>query len=222
MGGDRNFDLDYPLRAPPAVLASLLTRRLVDAYLEMASALGRDPLCWYQGPEGTRPLRIDGLLVDTRLPTLLHAAERAPRGAFAGHAPVRFDLHRRGASPRVVKFARPKLVAPAPREEHEHLLLVQRLLDPVEAQSRAALSTRDVNPAWAFWTTAAEETPLALAYPETTPDSLPAGATLPPAPFHLPCGRGTDQLLREVHLCPKQRWDTGGPLLCLVACIRPA
>ena len=85
--GDFNFDLDYPLRARPSVLASLLTRRLVDADLELASALGRDPLCWYHGPEGTRPSRIDGLLVDTRLATLLHAAERLPRGAIPGHTP---------------------------------------------------------------------------------------------------------------------------------------
>ena len=59
VGGDLNFDLSYPLRAPPSVLASLLTRRLVDADLELASALGRDPLCSYQGPQGTRPSRID-------------------------------------------------------------------------------------------------------------------------------------------------------------------
>ena len=40
VGGDLNFDLDYPLRAPPSVLASLLTRRPVDADLELASAPG--------------------------------------------------------------------------------------------------------------------------------------------------------------------------------------
>ena len=80
VGGDLNFDLDYPLRAPPSVLASLLIRQLVDADLEITSALGHDPLCEYQGPEGTRPSRIDGLLVDTRLATLLHAVERLPPG----------------------------------------------------------------------------------------------------------------------------------------------
>ena len=226
-GGVLNFDLDYPLRAPPSVLASLLTRRLVDAYLELAFALGRDPLCLYQGPEVTRPSRIDGLLVDTRLATLLHAAERLPRGAIPGHAPVRFDLHLRGASQRVVKFVRPKPVAPAPREEHEQLLLVKRLLDPLQAGWRAALSAGDVDRAWAFWTRAAEETLLALACPDITPDSLPAGATLPLAPSHLPRGRGTDQLwidqlLREVRLCPKQRRDTTGLLSCLVARIQAA
>ena len=89
----------------------------------MASALRRDPLCSYRGPEGTRPLRIDGLLVDTRLATLLQRAERPPRGAIPGHTPVRFDLHLRGSSQRVVKFVRPKPVALAPREEHERLLL---------------------------------------------------------------------------------------------------
>ena len=81
--GDLNFDLDYPLRVPPSVPASLLTRRLVDADLELASALGRDPLCSYRGPEGTRPSRIDGLLVDTRLATLLHTPERRV-GPFRG------------------------------------------------------------------------------------------------------------------------------------------
>ena len=186
MEGDLNFDLDDPLWAPPSVLASLLTCWLVDEDLELASALGRDPLCSYQGPEGTRPSRIDGLLVDTRPATLLHTAERLPRGAIPGHAPVRFDLHLRGASQRVVKFVRPKPVTPAPREEHEQLLLVHHLLDPLEAGWRAALSTGDVDRAWAFWTTAAEETLLALACPEISPDSLPAGATLPLAPSTSP------------------------------------
>ena len=75
MGGDFNFDLNYMLPPPPpSVLASLLVRRLVDADLELASAFGRGPLCSYQGPQGTRPSRIDGLLVDTRLAALLHAA----------------------------------------------------------------------------------------------------------------------------------------------------
>ena len=120
--GHLNFDLDYPLRAPPSVLASLLTCWLVDADLEVVSALGTDPLCSYQGPEGTRPSCIDGLLVDTRLATLLHTAERLLRGPIPGHAPVLFDLHLRGASQRMVKFVSPKLVAPAPREKQEQLL----------------------------------------------------------------------------------------------------
>ena len=114
-------------------------------------------------------------------------------------------------------FVRPKPIELAPREEHEQLLLVDRLLDPLEASWRAALSTGDVDQAWAFWTTAAEETLLALSCPEFAPDTLPAGAALPLAPSHLPRGRGADQLLREVRLCPKQRRDTGGPLTCPVA-----
>ena len=210
MGRDFNFDLDYALRASPSVLVSLLTHQLVDADLELASALGRDPLCSYHGPQGTRPSRIDGLLVDTRLTTLLHTAQRLLRGAISGHTPVCFELHLRGVSQRVVKFVRPKPVVPAQREEHERLLLVQRLLDPLEAGWRAALATGDVDRAWAFRTTTMEETFLALACPDITPDTLPAGATLPLAPPHLPRGRGTDQLLREVRLCPKQRRDTGG------------
>ena len=120
----------------------------------------------------------------------------------------------------MVKFVRPKPVVPAQREEHERLLLVQRLLDVLEAGWRAALSAGDVDRAWAFWSTTAEETLLALDCPDITPDSLPAGATLPLAPPNLPRGRGTDQLLREVLLCPKQRWDTGGPLTCPVAHIQ--
>ena len=98
LGVDLTFDLDYPLRASPSVLASLLTSRLADADLELAPAFRRDPLCSYEGPEGTRPSRIDGLLVNMRLATWLHAAERLPRGAIPGHVPVRFDLHLKGSS----------------------------------------------------------------------------------------------------------------------------
>ena len=46
----------------------------------------------------------------------------------------------------------------------------------------------------------AEETLLALSCLDIAPDSLPAGGALLLAP---PRGRGTDQLLREVRLCPK-------------------
>ena len=133
VGGDFNFDLNYPLQAPPSILASLLTRRLADADLELATALERDPLCSHRGPEGTRPSRIDGLLVDTRLAALLHAAERLPQGVISGHTPVCFGIHLKGASQRVVKFVRPKPPVPAKREEHEPLLLVQCLLHPMEA-----------------------------------------------------------------------------------------
>ena len=153
---------------------------------------------------------------------LLHAAERVPRGAISGHTPVCFDLHLRGVSQRVVKFVRPKPVVPAQREEHERLLLVQRLVDPLEARWQAALAAGDVDRAWAFWTTTAEETLLDLACPDIAPDTLLAGATLPVAPPHLPRSKGTDQLLREVRLCPKQRRHTGGPLTCPVARIQAA
>ena len=103
-----------------------------------------------------------------------------------------FDLHLRGVSQRVVNFVCSKPLVPAPREEQERLLLVERLLDPLEARWQAALAAGDVDRACAFWTTTAEET-------------LLAGATLPLAPPHLPDGRGTDQLLRGMPLCPNQR-----------------
>ena len=140
-GGGLNFDLNHLLRGPPSVPASLVVRRLVDADLQLASAFGHHPLGSYQGPEGTRPLRMDGLQVDTQLAAALHPAERLPRGAVPGHTPVRFNLHLKGASHRVVKFIRPKPIELAPREEHERLILMHRLSDPVEAGWRAALST---------------------------------------------------------------------------------
>ena len=186
----------------------------------MLSAFGRDPLCSYRGPEGTRPWRIDGLLVDTRLVALLHAVELLPRGAIPGHTPMRFDLHTKGASQRMVKVVRPKPVALARREEHMRLLLTQCLLEPLEAGWQASLSTGVVDWAWAFWTTAAEQALPAIASPDIPPDSLPARAALPLAPPHLSRGRGTDHLLCEVHLCPKQRRDTKGPLTCRVARIQ--
>ena len=114
-GGDLNFDLDRLLRAPPCILAALLVRWLVDADLELATVAGRDS----QDPEGTRPSRIDGLPADTRLAALLHVVELLPREAIPGHTPVRFDLHLKGASQRVVKFIRLKPIGLAPREEHE-------------------------------------------------------------------------------------------------------
>ena len=113
-GGNLNFAFIYPLRAPPSVLASLLTRWLVDADLGLGSALGRDPLSSHQCPVGTRPSRIDGLLVDTRLAALLHAAERLPRGAIPSHALVRFDVHLKGSSQRVVTLRLPQACRAGP------------------------------------------------------------------------------------------------------------
>ena len=111
----------------------------------------------------------------------------------------------------MVKFIRPRPVALAPREDHEWLLLTQRLLDPLEAGWQAALSTGDVDWAWALWTTAAEETLLALACRDITPDSLLARAALTLLPPHLSWCRGTDQLLREVRLCLPPGAHPGGP-----------
>ena len=84
VGGDFNFDLDNLMRVLPSVAAALLLRRLVDSDQEQAAASGRTPLCSFQGPEGTRMTRIDGLLVDTRLATLLCGAELLLRGAKKG------------------------------------------------------------------------------------------------------------------------------------------
>ena len=136
-------------------------------------------MCLYWGPEGTRPSHINGLLVDTRLAVLLNTAELLPRRAIMGHTLVRFDLHLKGASQRVVNFVRPKPIELAPQEEHERLLLVDCLLDPTEDGWRAALSTADVDQAWAFWTPAAQATLLALFCPDIAPNTLPAGAAMP-------------------------------------------
>ena len=160
---------------------------------------------------------IDGLMVDTRLAALLHAADVVPRGAILGYTPVCFDLHLRRASQAVVKFIRPKPILLAPREEHERLLLMDRFLDP---GWRAALATGRIDQAEAFWTTAAEETLLALSCVDNPSDTLPAGVALPLVPPHLPRCRGTYHLLREVRPCPKQRRDTGGPLSCPLARIK--
>ena len=50
----------------------------------------------------------------------------------------------------MVKFVRPKFVAPAPWEELKRLLLTRRLLDPLEAGWQAALSHGNVDRARAF------------------------------------------------------------------------
>ena len=47
-------------------------------------------------------------------------------------------------------------------------------------------------------------------------------AALPLDPLHVPRGMGTNQLLREVRPCPKQRSDTGGPLSCPLVRIKAA
>ena len=108
VGGDCNFELGNLVRPPaPSILAAPLVSRLVDVDLELAAAAGGDPVCSFQAPEGTRPTRIDCLLVNTNLATLLRGAEVLARGAIPGHTPVRFHLHLEGASQRVLKFVRP-------------------------------------------------------------------------------------------------------------------
>ena len=135
--------------APPSNLAALLIHRLVDADLEFTLATGRAPLGSYQGSKGTRPSRIHTLMVDTLLAAHPHAAEVLPRGTIPGHTLVHFDLHLRGASRRVVKSCAPSPLL-APREEHERLLFVDRLLEPLEAGWRAPLATGGVDSVWAY------------------------------------------------------------------------
>ena len=57
---------------------------------------------------------MDGLLMDTRMAALLHAAGRLPQGTISGHTLVRFDIHLTGALQRVIKFVRPKPLRAGP------------------------------------------------------------------------------------------------------------
>ena len=61
--------------------------------------------------------------------------------------PVELRLAREGGLQQVVKFVGLKPIKLAPREEHERLLLVDPLLEPLEARWQAALSTGDVDEA---------------------------------------------------------------------------
>ena len=123
-----------------------------------------------------------------------------------------------GASQHVMNFVRPKPITLAPWDEHEHLLLMDRFLGPLEAGWRAALATGGLDHGGG----GDPPRPLQLNIIDDTPDMLPVGAVLPLAPPHLPRGRGTDRLLREVRLCLKQRWGTGVPLTCPLARIQAA
>ena len=96
------------------MLALLLTWRLVDANSELAAATGRAPLCSYLGLGMSA--RLDGLLVETRIPPLMLKAWLLSSRGIAGHQPLSFNLHLHGTRRRVLKFIRPRPVASLPQE----------------------------------------------------------------------------------------------------------
>ena len=97
VGADCNFLPGLLQDVPQAVLAHLLTRRLLDVDLEYAGSEERCQ-CGYTWGEEVGATRIDGVLADPRTASNVQQVERIPGEGVLGRRPVRFDLAVEAAS----------------------------------------------------------------------------------------------------------------------------
>ena len=98
VGGDFNFPLGELGAVPPVVLGHLLTQRLVDVEAAFAVGAGRSPQCSFHR-QGVHPgTRIDGVLADPRVATMVTDVAALPGTGIPGHLPVVFTVAMEGAT----------------------------------------------------------------------------------------------------------------------------
>ena len=115
VGADYNFPLAQLRDVPQAMLAHLLTRRLVDLNLESAGSKERCR-CGYTRGEEVAATRIDGVLADLCTASTVLRVERIPSKGIPGHRPVCFDLAVEAASQEVLRAIQPPQIVLPERE----------------------------------------------------------------------------------------------------------
>ena len=214
VGADFNFPLGDVGAAPEPLLAALLTRRLVDLDLEFNKSQ-EACMCRFSPTGASADARIDGILADPRVATALEDVQAVRGPGILGHRPVGFSLLLSRATQRVWRAVRPPVISIPERPEEQRRNLEDCLLSPLAADWEAVLESADVDAVWAYWTWAAEEASLALSDPELQPQQVDPACPLPVAPRAAPStaqrGRGTDALVRQVRMCPRQQPVTGLP-----------
>ena len=144
------------------------------------------------GLEMERPFRINGLLVDTRVASLLWKARLLPSGGTLGYQPLWFDLHCRERGPHAE-------IHPAMPSGPPTALVKPRgvVCLPAGGPPIATLVC-DIDRLWALWTWVAEEVLWALSCLESN-----AGARTAPAqsPGGLACAPGaTGEYALSAHI----------------------
>ena len=162
--------------------------------------------------DGGQPRRIDGMWADSKRAGTLCAVELVEGHSLPGHRVVQYSVNLERAHQKVVKMAKVQCIKVCPMEREQEGLLVERMLEPHSQRWEELVQAREVDGMWELWTWLAEEVGLALSCPELEgPDDLRAGEPLPHAPAALHRGRGTDQMLRSVNLCPEKCTERGEP-----------
>ena len=222
VGADRNFSLGRLRDVPLAMLAHLLTCRLVDVDLEYAGSQERC-LCGYTRGQEVAAMHIDGVLTDPHTASTVLRVECIPSEGILGHRPVRFNLAVEAASPEVVRVIRPPQIVLPEREPDLQYALGKALLSPYQGKWDSLLAPWRSDALWEFWTWAAEESLLALSQEALTdPGQVDRASPLPRAPVGLQRGWGTWRLLKCVNLCPRQRHVSGAPATVPLARLQAA
>ena len=129
---------------------------LVDVMSARAEARGHQPCPTYQGGSGTET-RIDGILIDPRVASLVQYERVIKKPRLPGHSLLRKDISLDMANQKVTKIRSVE----DPEEHNMHTEERQRLAsvfwDSVHESWKAVVCAEDVNRMWHTWTWAAEE-----------------------------------------------------------------
>ena len=184
--------------------------------------MGCSPQCSFHR-QGVRPgTRIDGVLADPRVATMVMDVAALPGTGFPGHLPMVFTVAMERATQPLVRVVRPQPVEVPKRELVLRMEFDERLTALLQPDHDRLLASREVDALWSYWTWAAKKSLLALSVPALQPEGVNEAHPLPVAPMALRRGRGTAALIREVRQCAKQMRACGGPKTSVLARIHTA
>ena len=149
VGADFNFPLGDLGAAPEPLLAALVTRRLMDLDLEFNKSQ-EACVCRYSPSGANEGTRIDGMLADPRVATVLEDVPPVRGSGIPGHRPVVFSWRLSRAAQCVWQAVGPPMVTIPERLEEQRRNPEDCLLSPLVADWEAVLESADVDTAWAY------------------------------------------------------------------------
>ena len=213
---DFNFRLCDENDMPREVFTVLRKGLLVDVMRARAEARGHHPCPTYPGGSGTET-RIDGLLTDPRVASLVQNERVITKAGLPGHSLLRIDISLDMANQKVTKIRSLE----DPEEHNMHMEERQRLAsifwDSVRRPWKVAVCARDVNGMWHTWTWAAEEfLVMELGEDGTMESTVRMHWPGPPvaktdAKELEKRGQGTLRTVAITKLCPNKKLPSGAP-----------
>ena len=213
---DFNFRLSDENDMPREMFTALRKGLVVDVMRARAEARGHQPCPTYQGGSGAET-RIDGILTDPRVASLVHEERVIKEPGLPGHSLLRVSISLDMANQKVTKIRNLQV----PEEHSMHTEERQRLAsifwDSMRRPWKAAVCAEDVNGMWHTWTWAAEEFLLMELGEDSTVESAlrvhwPGPPVVKADPMELEKRvRGTSHTVATTKLCPNKKLPSGAP-----------